>query len=81
MLKDVDNGYNMLLIKLPKSVRQMPWIELFSEFTKTVGYQSNQTKIPIHEMWNTAVFHSLNMLNDRMICTGVTLIVLSLQLY
>ncbi|KAL3043587.1 hypothetical protein OYC64_003447 [Pagothenia borchgrevinki] len=36
MLKDVDNGYNMLLIKLPKSVRQMPWIELFkSENTKS----------------------------------------------
>ncbi|KAI4818262.1 hypothetical protein KUCAC02_011612 [Chaenocephalus aceratus] len=29
LLKDVDNGYNMALIKLPKAVRQMPWMELF----------------------------------------------------
>ncbi|XP_058475808.1 borealin isoform X1 [Solea solea] len=27
LLKDVDNGYNMAVIKLPKAVRQMPWLE------------------------------------------------------
>lgn len=30
LLKDVDNGYNMALIKLPKAIRQMNWIEHFS---------------------------------------------------
>ncbi|KAK5854826.1 hypothetical protein PBY51_004984 [Eleginops maclovinus] len=30
LLKDVDNGYNVELIKLPNVVRQMPWIELFN---------------------------------------------------
>lgn len=29
LLKDVDNGYNMALIKLPKAIRQMNWIEHF----------------------------------------------------
>ncbi|XP_040909454.1 borealin [Toxotes jaculatrix] len=27
LLKDVDNSYNMALIKLPKAVRLMPWLE------------------------------------------------------
>ncbi|AWP21421.1 putative borealin [Scophthalmus maximus] len=27
LLKDVDNSYNMALIKLPKAVRQTPWME------------------------------------------------------
>ncbi|XP_033831105.1 borealin [Periophthalmus magnuspinnatus] len=27
LLKDVDNGYNMAIIKLPKAVRQLNWIE------------------------------------------------------
>uniref|UniRef100_A0A3Q0S6E7 Cell division cycle associated 8 n=1 Tax=Amphilophus citrinellus TaxID=61819 RepID=A0A3Q0S6E7_AMPCI len=27
LLKDVDNSYNMALIKLPKAVRQMSWLE------------------------------------------------------
>ncbi|XP_010783807.1 borealin [Notothenia coriiceps] len=29
LLKDVDKGYNMALIKLPKCLRQMPWMEQF----------------------------------------------------
>ncbi|XP_040044106.1 borealin [Gasterosteus aculeatus] len=29
LLKDVDNSYNMALIKLPKAVRQMPWLDHF----------------------------------------------------
>ncbi|XP_074470476.1 borealin [Sebastes fasciatus] len=29
LLKDVDNSYNMALIKLPKAVRQMGWLEHF----------------------------------------------------
>ncbi|XP_068567408.1 borealin [Cebidichthys violaceus] len=29
LLKDVDNGYNMAIIKLPKAVRQMTWLEHF----------------------------------------------------
>lgn len=29
LLKDVDNGYNMALIKLPKVIRQMNWIDHF----------------------------------------------------
>uniref|UniRef100_A0A8C6WJI7 Cell division cycle associated 8 n=1 Tax=Neogobius melanostomus TaxID=47308 RepID=A0A8C6WJI7_9GOBI len=29
LLKDVDNGHNMALIKLPKAIRQMNWIEHF----------------------------------------------------
>lgn len=29
LLKDVDNSYNMALIKLPKAVRQMTWLEHF----------------------------------------------------
>ncbi|XP_059206382.1 borealin [Centropristis striata] len=30
LLKDVDNSYNMALIKLPKAIRQTPWIEHFN---------------------------------------------------
>lgn len=30
LLKDVDNAYNMAMIKLPKAVRQMNWIEYFN---------------------------------------------------
>ncbi|TNN26112.1 Borealin [Liparis tanakae] len=29
LLKDVDNSYNMALIKLPKAVRQTNWMEYF----------------------------------------------------
>ncbi|XP_031730586.1 borealin [Anarrhichthys ocellatus] len=29
LLKDVDNNYNMAIIKLPKAVRQMTWLEHF----------------------------------------------------
>uniref|UniRef100_A0A3B4BHA0 Uncharacterized protein n=1 Tax=Periophthalmus magnuspinnatus TaxID=409849 RepID=A0A3B4BHA0_9GOBI len=32
LLKDVDNGYNMAIIKLPKAVRQLNWIEHCSQF-------------------------------------------------
>lgn len=31
LLKDVDNGYDMALLKLPKAVRQMSWLELYSK--------------------------------------------------
>lgn len=33
LLKDVDNSYNMALIKLPRAVRQMAWLEHCSELT------------------------------------------------
>lgn len=36
LLKDIDNSYEMALIKLPKAVRQMPWVEFFSELTQTL---------------------------------------------
>lgn len=31
MLKDVDNAYNLALLKIPKAVRQMNWLEVFSK--------------------------------------------------
>lgn len=31
MLKDVDNTYSLALLKIPKTVRQMNWIEVFSK--------------------------------------------------
>lgn len=34
LLKDVDNSYNMALIKLPKAVRQMVWLERCSKLTQ-----------------------------------------------
>uniref|UniRef100_A0AAQ5YP61 Borealin N-terminal domain-containing protein n=1 Tax=Amphiprion ocellaris TaxID=80972 RepID=A0AAQ5YP61_AMPOC len=37
LLKDVDNSYNMALIKLPKAVRQTSWMEHCSEFNHKVG--------------------------------------------
>lgn len=30
-LKDVDNSYNVDLLKLPKAVRKMPWMEFYSK--------------------------------------------------
>lgn len=33
LLKDMDNSANMALLKLPMSVREMNWLEYFSEFT------------------------------------------------
>lgn len=33
LLKDVDNSYNMAIIKLPKAVRQMNWLEHWSKYT------------------------------------------------
>uniref|UniRef100_A0A3Q1H3U3 Cell division cycle associated 8 n=1 Tax=Acanthochromis polyacanthus TaxID=80966 RepID=A0A3Q1H3U3_9TELE len=35
LLKDVDNSYNMALIKLPKAVRQTSWLEHCSELIRT----------------------------------------------
>jgi len=35
LLKDVDNSYNMALIKLPKAVRQVVWLEHCSESAHT----------------------------------------------
>lgn len=29
MLKDVENAYNLALLKIPKAVRQMNWLEVF----------------------------------------------------
>uniref|UniRef100_A0A8C6SVH0 Cell division cycle associated 8 n=1 Tax=Neogobius melanostomus TaxID=47308 RepID=A0A8C6SVH0_9GOBI len=44
LLKDVDNGHNMALIKLPKAIRQMNWIEHFSEATRKPPTTSKRTK-------------------------------------
>ncbi|KAJ4928566.1 hypothetical protein JOQ06_016357, partial [Pogonophryne albipinna] len=43
LLKDVDNGYNMALIKLPKTLRQMPWMEQFTtkKSTKSTSEDEN----------------------------------------
>ncbi|KAF3834125.1 hypothetical protein F7725_025329 [Dissostichus mawsoni] len=45
LLKDLDNGYNMILIKLPKTIRQMPWMEQFkSEEPKSPEVANVTTK-------------------------------------
>lgn len=31
MLKDVDNAYSLALLKIPKAIRQMNWLEVFSK--------------------------------------------------
>lgn len=36
LLNDVDNSYKAALIKLPKAVRQMAWLERCSELTQTL---------------------------------------------
>lgn len=41
LLKDVDNSYNMALIKLPKAVRQMCWLEHISKLTQTLTQTPN----------------------------------------
>lgn len=33
LLKDIDNSYNMALIKLPMAVRQMKWMDFYSRST------------------------------------------------
>jgi len=43
MLKDVDNSYNMLLIKLPKAIRQMNWLE-HCKAEKLVSPKVDETK-------------------------------------
>lgn len=43
LLKDVDNSYNMALIRLPKAVRQMNWIEhCKAELTKSQEVDSSE---------------------------------------
>ncbi|XP_053189879.1 borealin isoform X2 [Scomber japonicus] len=43
LLKDVDNSYNMALIKLPKAVRQMNWLE-YCKSEKPKSPQVDDTK-------------------------------------
>ncbi|XP_067468617.1 borealin [Thunnus thynnus] len=43
LLKDVDNSYNMALIKLPKAVRQMNWLE-YCKSEKPKSPQVDHTK-------------------------------------
>lgn len=51
MLKDLDNSYNMLLIKIPKAVRQMNWLELYSELARTHTHTHRpQTLYPCYHL-------------------------------
>ncbi|KAK5883371.1 hypothetical protein CesoFtcFv8_019708 [Champsocephalus esox] len=63
LLKDVDNGYNMALIKLPKTVRQMPWMELFKSEKPEVANVSREEEAAIVESIvaenNPALFKSV----------------------
>lgn len=45
LLKDMDNSANMALLKLPMSVREMNWLEYFSEFTCTHLSEANHMHI------------------------------------
>lgn len=53
LLKDVDNSYNMALIKLPKAVRQMPWLDHFSEWTRLNTNKSYLNGVK----WYTVIVH------------------------
>ncbi|XP_034062140.1 borealin-like [Gymnodraco acuticeps] len=66
LLVDVDKGYNMALLKLPKTLRQMPWMEQFkSEKPKSpeVANNSREEEAAIVESFvaenNPALFQSV----------------------
>lgn len=60
LLKDVDNSYNMALIKIPKALRQMPWLELCSKFTLIVI--SSRLFIEIFKFCHRGLFWCVNEL-------------------
>lgn len=41
MLKDVENAYNLALLKIPKAVRQMNWLEVFQAETPKIPAVDN----------------------------------------
>lgn len=49
VLKDVDNSYDMALLKIPKAIRQSSWLELFSKWTRTFTLtQLSSPRLPGH---------------------------------
>lgn len=49
LLKDVDNSYDMALLKIPKAIRQSSWLELYSKWTRTfTRTQLSSPRLPAH---------------------------------
>lgn len=49
MLKDVDNSYDMALLKIPKAIRQSSWLEFYSKWTRTFTLtQLSSPRLPVH---------------------------------
>lgn len=46
MLKDVENSYNLALLKIPKAVRQMNWLEVFSKSGRRAAAHTVSTHSP-----------------------------------
>lgn len=49
LLKDVDNSYDMALLKIPKAIRQSSWLEFYSEWLRTFMLtQLSSPRLPEH---------------------------------
>lgn len=49
LLKDVDNSYDMALLKMPKAIRQSSWLEHYSKWTRTFTLtQLSSPRLPAH---------------------------------